>query len=174
MSAYLSNRPELTPTPVPSSFSISTSKSPSRISTPEIDQFSDGNMSTDNLPIPRIPSGFHLQEVFSLADDDPYLALSVRTSSLESFGFNPYPSSNIFPGYEEEAEDVEDSTVDSLGPCTPPRLSCRLIPSDKRHMASNVVFPGPSHLSEESELASFIDFTESFFEDVDTAIINEK
>ena len=183
MNAYLTNRPELTPIPAPSGFSI---ESPSAIctaaiSTPMIDQYySDGNMCIDGAPIQLLPSESHLdnlQKAFSLAEDDPYLPLCVRTSSLESSNVRLNDSASKSSDSEEELGDTGDCTVDSLGPCTPPRLSCGPIPSNKCNPASKDL-PGPafnslSSLTEDNELISFIDFTGSFFEDVDLAIMND-
>lgn len=172
MNAYLSNRPELTPIPAPSGFSVLASESPTRICTsfiPSIGQCSD-DASICGAPFKLSPSGFYLdglQEAFSLVDDDPYLALCVRTSSLDS-------SFHSSTSKISEAGDVGDSTIDSLGPYTPPRLSHRLISSGKRNVVSEAppgfISPSPLHFTEENELTSFIDFSESFVEDVDAAI----
>ncbi|KAF8816227.1 hypothetical protein BYT27DRAFT_7185046 [Phlegmacium glaucopus] len=185
MNAYLTNRPELTPIPAPSGFSISGSEPPSVICsaasfTPDI--CSDGKISIDGAPTQLLPHLDDFQEAFSLitdSEDDPYLALCVRTSSLGSSGVRLSGSASKYsdPG-EEEAGYVGDSTIDSLGPCTPPRLSYGLIPSGKRNTASkdplDFVSAGLLHSTEENELASFIDFTGSFFEDIDLAMSNDR
>lgn len=185
MNAYLSNRPELTPIPAPSGFSISDSEPPSKIFsaasfTPEIGQYSDDNISIGGAPTQLLPSGLHLddlQEAFSLTKDDPYLALCVRTSSLGSSGIRLSGSASKSSDFEEVG-DVGDSTSDSLAPCTPPCLSYAPIPSGTRNAASKdppgFVSAGLLHFTEGNESASFIDFTGSFFEHVDLAIVDDR
>ncbi|KAF8804888.1 hypothetical protein BYT27DRAFT_7258789 [Phlegmacium glaucopus] len=163
MNAYLMNQLELTPIPAPSGFSISGSEPPSVIRsapsfTSEIGQCSDDNISIEGAPIPLLPSGFHLddlQETFSLASSGVRLSGSASKSSDS----------------EEEAGDVGDSTIDSLGPCTPPPLPYALIPPGEWNAASKdlpgFVPAGLLHFTEENESASFINFTGSLFEDVD-------
>lgn len=168
MNAHLSNRPELTPISAPSGFSILASESPSGICTsftPVTGQCSDGNTSIGCASPSGIPLD-DLQEAFSLTDDDPYLALRVRTSILDSSGYSLHCTASKLSDFEE-TEDVGNSTIDSLGPCTPPRLSCELIPSGK-HLATSkkspgFVSPGSLDLTEENHSASFIDFNETFF-----------
>ena len=92
--------------------------------TPDIDQCSDVPLSY----------GFHLgdpQEALLLTEDDPHLTLCVQTSSSRSSSFRPDGcASRLSSNFDQEAGDVlEISAIDSLGPCSPVRLSYGLFPT---------------------------------------------
>ena len=191
MNAYLTNRPKLTPIPALFGFSILCSEFSSNISIPLAPKI--GQFSIDGPPIQPCPSGLHLddlQETLLFTEDDPYLALCVRTSSLGS-SVGLYNNASKYGDVEEEACEVGDFTIDSLGPCTPPRLTVGLYGNASGHSdpeeevgegeigdctidslgpctpphISYELFPSASKLnagSEENESASFIDFTECF------------
>ena len=157
MNAHLTNRPELIPIPASSGLSILGSETPVICTSlvPDIDQCSDEPLSY----------GFHLgdlQETLSLTEDDPYVALCVRTSSSSSSGFRPRGSaSRPFSDFDQEVGDI--SAIDSPGPCSPARLSYGLFSTIEWEAAAKdllgFISPELLHLTEENDLASFIDFT---------------
>ncbi|KAF8167138.1 hypothetical protein B0H34DRAFT_669643 [Crassisporium funariophilum] len=107
-----------------------------------------------------------LQESFSLAKDDPHLSLCIRSSTL---------GVSVLEPNEEEANNTM-STLDSVGPNTPPRAcgigGSSLFDGKLGDMSENspfLIFGGCSDFSVNDKLSSFLDFSGSFLEEDELA-----
>ena len=98
------------------------------------------------------------QELLSMEPDSPYRALCVRSSSLPHLvttgGFNDF-------GEDKEEGNCTASTVDSVGPRTPPLTKGKAEPSSpsKSSGLPACLSTGRLWLSMHDNLASFLDFS---------------
>ncbi|KDR86129.1 hypothetical protein GALMADRAFT_132717 [Galerina marginata CBS 339.88] len=117
-----------------------------------------------------------IADVFSLDQNDPHVSLCVRSSNLSQPIRPPTPKLSDHESDEKEDEDANttSSTIDSMGPLTPPRsrpveLDARLFLSSgmmcKPAPPPVFVSVGTFCLSVYDDLASFLDLSASELED---------
>jgi hypothetical protein len=98
------------------------------------------------------------KEILSMEPDSPYRSLCVRSSSLlplvTTGSFNDF-------GEEKEEENCTVSTVDSVGPRTPPLVKGKveLSSPSKSSGVPACLSTGRSWLSMHDDMASFLDFS---------------
>ena len=157
MTAFLLDKEDLQPYPAPEGFLIPCAEE-DRHDINTVNLVLDGERIPESWYSDDFASEEETKELLSMEPDSPYRALCVRSSSLPQLvttgGFNDF-------GEDKEEGNCTVSTVDSVGPRTPPLAKGKAEPSSpsKSSGLPACLSTGRLWLSMYDDLASFLDFS---------------
>ena len=161
MTAFLLDKEDLQPYPAPDGFLVPCTEDENYRALDDI--IAENPVSDSDLQESWYSHEFSSEdevvtELLSIEPDSPYRALCVRSSSLPRLVTTG--SFNEFGGEKEEGNSTV-STVDSVGPRTPPLVKGKIAPSSPSKSSGLPVClsTGRLWLSMYDDLASFLDFS---------------